>query len=67
MKTNSKNIKTWSEIKDDHFGKEGTDRRDQLDREFESFKIGFQLRQARKQKNLTHWGGGGPTGQIVCL
>ena len=38
------NIKSWSQIKDEHFGKKGTPRRDNLDREFESFKIGFLLR-----------------------
>ena len=53
MKKKDKNIRTWTEIKDDHYGKKGTSRRDQLEREFESFKIGYQLRQARKHKKLT--------------
>ena len=47
------NIKTWSQIKDEQFGKKGTSRRDNLDREFESFKIGILLRQARESKHLT--------------
>jgi len=47
------NIKTWSQIKDEQFGKKGTNRRDNLDREFESFKIGILLRQARESKHLT--------------
>ncbi len=51
-KTNS-HIKSWSKIKDDQFGKKGTPRRDQLDREFESFKIGYLLRQARERKHMT--------------
>jgi len=53
MKKKDKNIRTWTEIKDDYYGKKGTSRRDQLEREFESFKIGYQLRQARKYKKLT--------------
>lgn len=45
--------KTWKEIKDNVYGKKGTERRDELEREFESFKIGLLLRKAREEKNLT--------------
>jgi len=45
--------KTWKEIKDTVYGKKGTERRDQLDRDFESFKIGLLLRNAREEKKLT--------------
>lgn len=45
--------KSWKEIKDTVYGKKGTDRRDELDRDFESFKIGLLLRNAREEKNLT--------------
>ena len=48
-----KNTKSWSEIKDKVYGTEGTPRRDQLEREAESFKIGLQLREARKKRDLT--------------
>jgi DNA-binding XRE family transcriptional regulator len=48
-----KNTKTWEEIKDSVYGKKGTERRDELERDFESFKIGLLLREARKKKNLT--------------
>jgi len=47
------NTKSWSEIKDNVYGKKGTERRDDLDREFESFKIGLLLRKAREEKELT--------------
>jgi len=47
------NTKTWSEIKDSVYGKKGTKRRDDLEREFESFKIGLLLRKAREEKRLT--------------
>jgi ribosome-binding protein aMBF1 (putative translation factor) len=45
--------KTWGKIKDEVYGKKGTDRRDELERDFESFKVGLLLRSARKEKNLT--------------
>jgi len=47
------NTKTWSEIKDSVYGKKGTKRRDEIEREFESFKIGLLLRKAREEKKLT--------------
>lgn len=51
MKKN--NTKSWAEVKDTVYGKKGTERRDQLDRDFESFKIGLQLRKAREEMNMT--------------
>ena len=47
------NITTWTDIKDDVYGKKGTVRRDNLEREIKSLKIGFQLREAREKKKLT--------------
>lgn len=48
-----KNILTWDQIKDDVYGKVGTERRDQLEREAASFSIGLLLREAREKQNLT--------------
>lgn len=45
--------KSWKEVKDTVYGKKGTDRRDELDRDFTSFKIGLMLRKAREDKHLT--------------
>ena len=45
--------KSWKEIKDNVYGKVGTERRDELERETESFKIGLVLRKAREEKHLT--------------
>ena len=45
--------KSWKNIKDEVYGKKGTERRDELERDFESFKIGLLLRKAREEKNLT--------------
>ncbi len=48
-----KNIKTWTEIKDNVYGLKGSKRRDDLEREIESFKIGVLLRKAREDRKLT--------------
>ena len=45
--------KSWKEIKDNVYGKTGTERRDELERDFESFKIGLLLKKAREEKHLT--------------
>ena len=45
--------KSWKDIKVSVYGKMGTTRRDGLERDFESFKIGLLLREAREKKNLT--------------
>ena len=49
----NKNITTWTDIKDEVYGKKGTPRRDKLDREFRSLRIGLMLREAREKKQLT--------------
>jgi len=54
MMTNRENkIISWYQIKDNVYGQEGTQRRDDLERDFESFKIGLLLRKAREEKKLT--------------
>lgn len=53
MKAINKNTKSWSEIKDKVYGKKGTEKRNQLEREVETLKIGLLLRQAREAKNMT--------------
>jgi DNA-binding XRE family transcriptional regulator len=45
--------KNWKEIKDRVYGKRGTLRREELERDFESFKVGLLLRKAREEKQLT--------------
>ena len=44
---------TWKDIKNKVYGTKGTKRRDDLERDFESFKIGLLLKNARKEKKLT--------------
>jgi ribosome-binding protein aMBF1 (putative translation factor) len=53
MKKEHSNLKSWTQIKDDVYGKKGSSRRDELDREIEAFKIGLLIRQARESKNMT--------------
>ena len=53
MKKEQSNVKTWTQIKDDVYGKKGSLRRDELDRELETFKIGILIRQAREARNMT--------------
>jgi DNA-binding XRE family transcriptional regulator len=55
MKAENKNkdIKTWDQIKDQVYGQKGTERRDNLERDAESFKIGLLLKKARESRNLT--------------
>ena len=53
IKAKKMETKSWKDIKDSVYGERGTERRDGLDRDFESFKIGLLLRNAREEKNLT--------------
>ena len=53
MKQKRSNIKTWSQIKNNIYGKKGSPRRDELDREVEALKIGFMIRHARESKKMT--------------
>ena len=45
--------RSWKDIKDEVYGVKGTTRRDALERDFESFKIGLILKKAREEKHLT--------------
>ena len=40
-------------IKDKHYGKKGTQERDQLEEGYKNFKIGYLLREARLNSGLT--------------
>ena len=53
MKKEYSKIKSWTQIKDDVYGKKGSLRRDDLDRQVATFKIGVLIRQARESKNMT--------------
>jgi DNA-binding XRE family transcriptional regulator len=53
MKPENKDISTWTEIKDKVYGKKGSERRDNIEREAESFRIGLLLKKARESQNMT--------------
>ena len=48
-----KNTKTLSEFKDQHFGKEGTAKRNLLEAGYEQFKLGTLIQEARIDQGLT--------------
>lgn len=48
-----KNIQTLDQIKDKYYGKIGNPERDRLENELEALRIGFKIRNAREQLNLT--------------
>lgn len=52
MKTKS-SIKTLDQFIDEQYGKRGTSRREKFEKEYESFKIGVIIQQARIEKGLT--------------
>ncbi len=53
MKTKNNNTKTLDQFKDKHYGKIGTEKRDELESGYENFKIGAMIYNARIQKGLT--------------
>jgi len=48
----SENLQTLEEFKDKHFGKVGTPKRDELEAEYENFKIGAMIHEASLEKGL---------------
>lgn len=53
MKTKKNNIMTLDQFKDKHYGKQGTEKRDQLEAGYENFKLGTLIHEARLEKGLT--------------
>jgi len=47
------NITTLEEFKEKHYGKIGTEKRDELEAGYENFKVGVMLHIARLEKGLT--------------
>lgn len=48
-----KNIQTLDQIKTKYYGEIGTPGRDRLENELEALRIGFKIRSAREQLNMT--------------
>lgn len=53
MKAKKNNTMTLDEFKDKHYGKRGTEKREDLEEGYENFKIGALLQEARLEKGLT--------------
>lgn len=47
------NTKTLYQLKTQYYGEVGTPERDRIERELEALRIGFKIRTAREQQNLT--------------
>ena len=52
-KTNNKNITTLDEILDKKYGKKGEEKREQWEQEFEAFKLGVLIEEARTKLGIT--------------
>lgn len=48
-----KNIQTLDQIKTKYYGEVGTPERDRLENELEALRVGFKIRSAREQLNMT--------------
>lgn len=47
------NMKTLDQFVEEHYGKKGTSKRNKFEKGYESFKIGFLIQQARREKGMT--------------
>ena len=53
MKKINNNLTSWDDHLDKKYGKPGTPSREKYEQEFESFKIGVLIQEARKRQHLT--------------
>ena len=53
MKKLSNNLTSWDDHLDKKYGNPGTQTREKYEQEFEAFKIGVLIQEARKKQNLT--------------
>jgi len=53
MKKENKNITYWDDHLNKKYGKLGTSTREKYEQEFEAFKLGVLIQEARKRQNLT--------------
>ena len=53
MNKRNKNLTSFDDHLDQQYGKRGTSSRESYEQEFEAFKIGVLIQEARKRKNLT--------------
>ena len=53
MKKTNNNLTSWDDHLDKKYGKAGTATREKYELEFEAFKIGVLIQEARKRQNMT--------------
>ncbi len=53
MTVKNKNLKSLDQFIDEKIGKKGTEKREQFENEYDAFKLGLLIQQAREQKGLT--------------
>lgn len=53
MKAKNKNLTSLDQFIDDKIGKVGTEQREKFENEYDTFKLGVLIQQAREQKGLT--------------
>ena len=53
MTAKNKNLKSLDQFIDEKIGKEGTTEREHFENEYDAFKLGVLIQQAREQKGLT--------------
>jgi ribosome-binding protein aMBF1 (putative translation factor) len=53
MTTKTKNMKSLDQFIDEKIGEKGTENREQFENEYDAFKLGVLIQQAREKKGLT--------------
>lgn len=53
MTAKNKNLKSLDQFVDEKIGKKGTDKRERFENDYDAFKLGVLIQQAREQKGLT--------------
>lgn len=48
-----KHLKNLDEFIDEQYGKKGTAKRDEFEKGYDAFKVGFLIRQARRKRGMT--------------
>src|SRR5690554_2473968 len=53
MKTKNKNLKSLDQFIDEKIGQRGTEKREKFETEYDAFKLGVLIKQAREDQGLT--------------
>ncbi len=53
MNKKSPNTKSLDQLKEKYYGKRGTSKRDEFEKAYEEFKLGYMIREARIKSGLT--------------